>query len=127
MPNLILTPPDGLNIKANQAGDTSYLFPGTFGNPPGGNGGVRTPAATHNVAVTEVRKDEILRGTLHMTALYFIVADAVANNIGQNFHWAACTQTITLHAFWNKQFQNVNMKTAATQLFNLTSKDPNYK
>jgi hypothetical protein len=51
VPNLILTPPDNLIPGANQLGDTSYMFPGTFGNPPGGNGGVRTPAATYNVPV----------------------------------------------------------------------------
>jgi hypothetical protein len=61
-----------------------------------------------------------------MTALYFIVADAVANNIGQNFHWAACTQTITKRAFWNAQFQTVDMRAAATHLFNLTSQHANY-
>jgi hypothetical protein len=115
IPNLILTQSGRLNIRTNQAGDAHCVFP-NFGLAIGN----RREFIVQTAAVITVNG-------IQSTSLFHIVEYALANNLGTNFQWAACTSTITQRERWFAEKTSVSMIVVADQLYQLTNQDPAYE
>ena len=111
VPNLILTPPDGLKPGKNICRDTVIAFPETFSKETAG--AELSGLKTVDMPVFRAGKKGILRAT----SLSNIVKYSKTRGPGCNYHWAACTQEVTRRKQWNAQFQNISMIKLAVELF----------